>query len=273
MGPQEIYHHITDVGANKAQLKLLWRELILGILAGCYIGFGFSVSMLVAGQLSPELRARQPGLFNFFYGAFGFPMGLTTVVVTGASLFTSNVLYMSAALMERRACPLHAVRVLIMSYVANLAGSLLLGQLMIWGEVFEGREGFTIELAMKKTSHGFVPTMVKGILCNFLICTAAFMATAAQDVISKAVVIWLPVSAFLASGYEYSIANMFAIPVAMMLGADITVKQFLLRNLLPATLGNIIGGGVFVGIGHGLAVGAVEEAVVGCFARDIEEPV
>jgi hypothetical protein len=83
-------------GAAKPRNSLL-RELVLGFLAGMYIGIGFSLCMLCAGQLSAELRAAQPGLFNLMYGVFGFPLGLSMVVINGASLFTSNVAYMTAA--------------------------------------------------------------------------------------------------------------------------------------------------------------------------------
>ena len=148
MTPQDTYNHVVDVG--EAKLKHGLREAVTGVLAGCYIGFGFTLSMLTAGQLSPEVRASQPGLYNFMFGAL-FPMGVIMCVVTGASLFTSNILYMSSALIERKATLLQVACIWGLSYAANLAGSLLLGQLMIWGEVFHGRDAHVIELAVKNS--------------------------------------------------------------------------------------------------------------------------
>ncbi len=116
------------------------RFTVLAMLAGMYIGFGFSLCMLTGGQMSRELRHEQPGLFTLVYSTFGFPLGLTLVVVAGAELFTSNVAYMTAHALEAgrarwRQSALGWLRVCGASWLLNLCGSLLLVQLMVWGQV------------------------------------------------------------------------------------------------------------------------------------------
>jgi formate/nitrite transporter len=184
-------------------------------------------------------------------------------VLNGASLFTSNIAYMTTAFIERRASALSVLGIWALSWVTNFCGALLLGQLMLWGEVFHDREGFTIELALKKTHYPFGATLVKGILCNWLVCIAVWQANASQDIASKVLAIWLPISAFVAMGFEHCVANMFALPLAIRLGAPLTISHMFTANIIPATLGNIIGGAFFVATAYGLSYGAWEVAVVG----------
>lgn len=135
------------------------------------------------------------------------------------------------------------------------------------GDVFLHREAFTIELALKKTSYSFGATLTKGILCNMLVCMAVWQGNAAQDICGKLLGIWFPISAFVTSGYEHCIANMFVIPLAMRLGAPISVHTFLVKNLIPATIGNLIGGGIFVAMAFGLSFGAWEKSINAAAAR------
>lgn len=138
---------------------------------------------------------------------------------------------------------------------------MLLVGLMLGGDVFLHREAFTIELAVKKTSYSFGATLTKGILCNWLVCMAVWQGNAAQDVTGKLLGIWFPISAFVTMGFEHCIANMFVIPLGIMLGAPVTVSEFLTRNLIPATIGNVIGGAVFVATAYGLAYGSWGELI------------
>ena len=142
------------------------------------------------------------------------------------------------------------------------SGALLLGQMMIWGEVFHGREEFTIELAHKKTSYAFGTVLTRGILCNWLVCMAIWQANAAQDIGGKVLAIFLPISAFVSMGFEHCIANMYMIPLSMRLGSGITVGEFVVHNLIPSTIGNLLGGAFFVATGYGLSFGAWEKSLV-----------
>lgn len=260
LAPKEIYEHVADGGAAKANSSIL-KELVMGVMAGCFIGFGFSTCMIAAGQLSPEYRKAEPGMFNLLFGAYGFPVGLTLCVINGASLFTSNLAYMMASFIERKTTALQSIWIVLFSYFTNLCGCLLLAGLMVAGDVFLHREGFTIELAHKKISYSFGATLVKGILCNWLVCMAVWQGNAAQDITGKLLGIWFPISAFVTMGFEHSVANMFVIPLAMMLGAPITASEFIVKNLIPATIGNIIGGSFFVATSFGLSFGSWEKAI------------
>ncbi|WIA42545.1 hypothetical protein OEZ86_008527 [Tetradesmus obliquus] len=266
---------MADGGSDKTRNSVL-RESVLGILAGCFIGFGFSTCMLAAGQLSPEYRKAEPGMFNLLFGAYGFPVGLSMCVINGASLFTSNIAYMAAACIQRKASAGQGLFVLLWSYFMNLAGALLLVQFMVAGHVFYHREEFTIELALKKTSYSFGATMTKGILCNWMVCMAVWQGNAAQDITGKLLGIWFPISAFVTMGFEHCVANMFVIPLAIKLGAPISVGTFIVKNLIPSTIGNLIGGAVFVASMYGLAYGdwetAVNSAAAAAWARVTGRP-
>lgn len=252
--PKEIYEHIVEAGAAKANQSI--NSLVtLGILAGCYISFGFSLCMVAGGQMT-TIQKNDPGLFNMLYGAFGFPCGLTLCVIAGAELFTSNVMYMTAAFAERKSTFRRWLYVVVGSWIFNFFGALIVMGLFVSGEVFEGRSGFTIKLAHGKTSHPFGVTVVKGILCNWLVCLAVWQANAAKDIWGKFIGIWLPISAFVAMGFEHCIANMYVIPLSMKLGSGITAGKFIARNLVPSTIGNIIGGAFFVGTFYAAAYGS-----------------
>lgn len=252
--PKEIFEHVVEAGASKATQSL--NNLVaLGVLAGAYIGFGFALCMIAGGQMT-TIRKNDPGLFNMLYGSFGFPMGLTLCVIAGAELFTSNIAYMVLALAQGKATLRQLLYVWIGSYFANLCGALLLMQMFYAGEVFHGREDFTISLAHAKTSHPFGVTVIRGILCNWLVCLAVWQANAAKDIFGKFIGVWLPISGFVAMGFEHCIANMFMIPLSMKLGSGISVSTFIARNLVPATIGNIVGGGFFVATFYAVALGA-----------------
>ena len=290
LSPSEAFAHVATAGSDRARAGPV-REGVLGLLAGSFIGLGFSLCLAVGGQMSPELRRSEPGLFALIFGSFGFPFGLTLCVVCGASLFTSNVGYMAAAYCEGRVSALSVLRVWVYSFGCNALGALALAQMYIWGDVFGGgKAAFVLELAAKKTANPFGVTLVRGVLCNFLVVLAVWQANAAQDVAGKAVAIFLPISAFVALGFEHCVANLFGLPLALMLqrqqreggtgaaaaahsapvapGAatmptptpppppPLTLGRVVSRNLVPVTLGNALGGGLFVATAYAFAYGA-----------------
>merc|ERR1712070_240586 len=114
-----------------------------------------------------------------------------------------------------------------------------------------------VAVAAAKTSLSFKAAFVRGVLCNWLVCMAVWMASMAKDLPGKIVAIWFPISAFVALGLEHSVANMFIVPLGMMNGAAVTWKAFLMKNLLPVTLGNIIGGAVCVAAFFSYAYGSL----------------
>ncbi|WIA35447.1 hypothetical protein OEZ86_003887 [Tetradesmus obliquus] len=246
------------VGSCKLQGSLL-REAVLGLMAGVFISLGYATCMIAAGQLSPAYRAANPGIFNLLFGAFGMPMGLALCLINGASLFTSNVAYMGAAKLERKASCVRSLQLLLLSYFANIAGCLLVAQFMAAGDVFLHRKHFSVELAGKLAGSGsFRSTLVKGVLGNWLLCMAVWQATAAQDVTGKLLAVMFPVSAYVTMGLEHCIDNSFVYQLALKLGGP-PLPPFIVNNLLACTLGNVIGGGCFVAAAYSLAFGSLEK--------------
>lgn len=154
---------------------------------------------------------------------------------------------------------LELVKSLVVSWVGNLVGSLLLAWLVTVGGTL-GDGGASLAIAVSKTSEPIGVVVARAVMCNWLVCMAVYMASFARDVTGKAVAIWLPISAFVALGLEHTVANMFLIPFGMMQGADVSVAALLVNNLLPVTAGNTLGAlfGVafpfFVAFGSGCSV-------------------
>ena len=153
----------------------------------------------------------------------------------------------TAATLEGKVKKPQLFKNLALAYAGNFVGSLLLVALAFYGAVLPGAASAApIAIATKKVSLTFTQALCKGILCNWLVCMAVWCATNAQEVAGKALAIFLPISGFVALGIDHSVSNMFIIPYGMILGAAITCKEFLFKNLLPVTIGNFLGGAGFV---------------------------
>lgn len=246
LSPAEI-SEVFDSGAVAKSAMSMQRFIAFAFLGGAFIAFGGMLSVMVAGGL-PGLAHQNPGLVKFIAGAM-FPLGLVLVVIAGAGLFTSDCAVLPFAVWKKSLSLIHASKIAIAGYLANFVGALLIAWLFaLETEIFASDpwKSYIIEMALHKTHAGFWVVFVKGIFANVLVCIAVWMAFASKDVAGKVLVIWIPVMAFVALGMEHSIANMFFIPLGMMLGADVQVFGFLWNNLLPSTLGNIAGGMLFV---------------------------
>jgi len=214
------------------------------VLSGCHIGFG-AFLMLSVGGACPGLAATNPGLQKIVLGAFGLPFGLMMTLLSGAELFTGNTALVTMALMEKKANTEQLIKSWGSSYAGNFVGSLALAALVFTGGTLISG-GASVPVAVAKTSLSFPQAFARGILCNWLVCMAVYLASFSKDVAGKMVSIWFCISAFVALGLEHSVANMFIIPLGIMNGAAVTWKAFFLKNLLPVTLGNIVGGAVCV---------------------------
>jgi formate/nitrite transporter len=248
------------VGVGKVTSPWL-SVLVLGLLAGAYIGFG--------GMLATTLSF-EPGVlglsFSRFMAGVAFSLGLMLVVIAGAELFTGNNLMISSALAGQIGFGRMALRWALV-YAANFAGALLLALLYfltgLW-KLADGALGAAIvRTAYTKVNLSFLEALARGILCNWLVCLAVWMALASRQIIGKIFSIFFPIMAFIALGFEHSVANMYLIPEGLLLKAwrgisgpasfapeSLSWGRFLLRNLLPVTIGNIIGGAVFVGMSY-----------------------
>jgi len=255
--PNEIAVAIREAGRKKTQLSLD-RMFILGILAGVYIGFGAQLATTVSMDLAPKVGV---GLSNMISGGV-FSVGLMLVVLGGAELFTGNNLIWLSFL-SRRSKATAVLRNWTIVYLGNFVGSILLATLIFIGGFYTmggnalGIRALTI--ANGKVNIGFIQLIARGIVCNWLVCLAVWTATSAEDTTGKILACFFPIMAFVASGFEHSIANMFFIPIGILLkGVPNLVSQaglnleyltwtgFLTRNLIPVTIGNVIGGGFFV---------------------------
>lgn len=234
-----------------------WQKvLVMGAMAGVYLGLGGLLSSVVGGNC-PGLVASNPGLQKLLVGAFGLPTGLMLVLICGAELFTGNTAFVTAAAIEGKATASQVARSWAASYLGNLAGSVLFVAAVAASGLLVGTAACAPQaVAVAKTSLPFFTAFVRGILCNIFVCLAIWQATAATTLTGKFVGCWLPVSAFAAIGFEHSVANMFLVPLGIALGAPVTVGAFLTANLLPVTLGNMLGG-ILVALAYGFSYGAL----------------
>ena len=262
--PSDIADFTVNVGVRKTNMSVI-NQFILGILAGAFIAFGAQASNFVTHTIYDISTAK-------FIGGLIFPAGLMLVLMAGAELFTGNCL-MIMALAEKQISLTQLLRSWLVVYLGNLAGSILVAFLISWsgqlGCTAGLLGGFTIKAAVGKISLPFTQAFVLGILCNWLVCLAVWTSFGAKDGISKAVCVFFPIWLFVASGFEHSIANMYYIPAgilakcnpsyvtkALELGASQSAIDSLswcsmfTKNLLPVTLGNILGGAGFVGCAY-----------------------
>jgi formate/nitrite transporter len=241
--PAALYEGAVAAGAAKAAAPA-GKIFKLGVVAGCHIAFGAYLAISVGGAC-PGIAAANPGLQKMIFGAFGLPFGLIMTLVTGAELFTGNTALVTAAVMEGKATKKDLVKNWTFSYIGNFVGSLLLAYLAYKSGTL-GDGPTAVKIATAKCSTAFDVAFVRGILCNWLVCMAVYMASGCSTMIGKMTAVWFPISAFVALGLDHSVANMFIIPLGMLRGAEITVGQMMMKNIIPVTLGNIVGGALCV---------------------------
>jgi formate/nitrite transporter len=224
--------------------------MILSFLGGAFIAFGGLLSLLVAGNM-PSLLESNPGLVKLLFGAL-FPLGLILVALMGVELFTGNNSYMIVGVLRKEFKLSKLIRNFTWVYLFNFIGALFIAVCFgYYSDLLnDSQQSFITKIGESKTSLPFGVALLRAVACNWLVCLALWMAVRTESFSGKVLVIWFPIMAFVAMGFEHSIANMFFIPLAMLYGADISMYDFLIGNLLPVTIGNNIGGGIFVGILH-----------------------
>ncbi len=248
--PKEIAEIFSSSGVIKTNTSFT-RFAILALLGGAFIAFGGLLSVMVAGGI-PGIGAENPGLVKFVAGAL-FPVGLIMVSVAGADLFTSDCTGMILPYLQKKINVWWVFKILILSYLFNFIGTQLVAYFMAYQTGLVAHDPWMSYLhhySEGKVNQDFCKVLIKGIGANWLVCLGTWMGYAGKDVMSKSIGIWIPVMLFVTLGYEHSIANMFFIPAAIYSGADILWGDFLLHNLFPATIGNIIGGMGFVGCAY-----------------------
>lgn len=245
--PKEIVAVALDAGCTKASLPVS-RLLVQAVQAGVFIAFGGILSLII-GYGFPEIASGNPGMQKLLSGCM-FPIGLILVVVLGAELFTGNNALLMPGLMRRRFGVASVIRNWFLVYLGNFAGALLFVYVMVYSAGLTAAEpyhGAVIRMAEAKVAMTWLTVFVKGIGANWCVCLAVWLALSGHNLLEKMAGCFLPVMAFVALGYEHCIANMFFIPAGILEGANVGIGQFLIDNLVPATIGNIVGGAVFVG--------------------------
>lgn len=221
---------------------------LMAILGGAFIAFGGLLTVIVAGGM-PEVANSNPGIVRFVAGAL-FPVGLIIVSITGADLFTSNCAGVTFPLLKKEITLPKVIQLLTLSYLFNFVGAQFSAYILSANVGLFNSDpwhSYLHDYSEAKVNRDFMTIFVKGIGANWLVCLGMFIGYTAKDTIGKCIGIWIPVMMFVTMGYEHSIANMFFIPAAIYTGAGITWSDFLLTNLVPSTLGNIIGGMLLVG--------------------------
>lgn len=249
--PAETLNKASDAGIAKASSRTLPKLIMAGILAGAYIALGGVLSIII-GFGFPEVTAANPGMQRLLSGLV-FPVGLMLVVVLGADLFTGNNALLMPPLLERRIGLGKVLMNWTVIWLTNFAGCLLVAYFLVYltGLTASGPYAVAVNgIAVSKVLQSFGVVFLKGIGANWCVCLAVWLALSGKSLGEKLLACEIPVMAFVALGFEHAIANMFFIPLGMMQGAEIPVGQLLWSNLLPATLGNIVGGALFVGIVH-----------------------
>jgi len=253
LSPKEITEAALESGCRKASLPI--SKLILqSVQAGAFIALGGVVSVIV-GYGFAEITAGNPSLQRLLSGCM-FPIGLLLVVVLGAELFTGNNALLMPGLMRGDFGWRHVARNWLAVYIGNFIGAVAFAYVLVYASGLTASDPYhsaIIGVAEAKVSMPWLSVFLKGIGANWCVCLAVWLALSGHTLTEKAVGCFLPVMAFVILGYEHCIANMFFIPLGMMEGAGVTVLQFAVCNLIPATLGNIAGGAVFVGIANALA--------------------
>ena len=261
--PTEMAQKAEDVGLNKANLDF-WTLFALSVLAGAFIGLGaiFATTVSTGGAALPY------GVNRLLTG-LTFCLGLILVIVGGAELFTGNTLIIMG-FMSGKVPFIKLLRNWGIVYLGNLVGSVLTALTMFLTKQYTFASGAiglnVLNIAESKCKLGFVQAIMLGLICNALVCLAVWLTFSAGTTTDKILAIIFPISAFVAAGTEHSVANMYFIPIGLMVknfgGAaffqnigktaldfpNLTLGNFFLDNLLPVTIGNIIGGAVMVGL-------------------------
>lgn len=260
--PSEVIKSNIKSAVAKANLPLA-KMILLGMMAGAFIAFGGAASSVAAHGVADV------GLARSIAGAI-FPVGLMLVVFTGSELFTGNSL-MIMAVIDKKITLLKMIRNLVVVYFANFIGALIIDVLVFLSGQFDfsggGLGAYTIKVALAKTGIAPVTAVISGILCNILVCLAIVLAGTAKDSIGRIFGIFFPIAAFVVCGFEHCVANMFYIPAGMLAATNtayvqkaqelygITAQQCSslthfagTESLLFVTIGNIIGGVLFVGV-------------------------
>ncbi|MEK3942421.1 formate/nitrite transporter family protein [Paenibacillus sp. FSL H3-0310] len=239
----------TAVSKRDKMNESMPRYFLAALLAGAYVGIGIILIFSLGAPLAAAKSPFQPLIMGTSFG-----IALTLVVFAGSELFTGNNMFFTISTLAGRTSIWDTVKNWILVFIGNVVGAVILALLIRGTGLFSAAppEHLIFTAAAKKMSLPFSELFFRGILCNWLVCLALWMSSRAKSESAKLILIWWCLFAFIASGYEHSVANMTLLSVAVLLPnhpETITIAGWL-HNMIPVTLGNIIGGGVFVGMAY-----------------------
>lgn len=259
--PAEMAQRAEQIGVKKANSSAL-RLFALAVLAGAFISLGamFATTALAGSSALPYGVAR-------LLAGLTFSLGLILVIVGGAELFTGNTLIVMAWA-SGKVSLMALLRNWAIVYFGNFVGSVFTALMVFLSLHYTNGSGAigatALSIANTKTGVSFIPALASGILCNALVCLAVWLTFSARSTVDKISAIVFPITAFVAGGFEHSVANMYFIPMGLMIKTfdpafvtkmsatvdNITLFNFFVSNLVPVTIGNIIGGGFLVGAAY-----------------------
>lgn len=241
--PSDIAKKTVETGKSKANLTT-GKMLLLGIFAGIFIalaGVGASIGSFYGGKLA---------------GALIFPIGLAMVIIAGSELFTGNNL-MIMSWIKGEITLIKLLKNWILVFFGNFIGASLVALLVVYSGVLDPLSDSVVAAAVTKNNLGFIEALIRGVFCNFLVCIAVWMAFSAKTTAGKIIALFGPVFLFVLCSFEHSVANMFYGPAGIFMAFKngvaidgLNFLGFLWNNLLPVTIGNILGGAGIVGLGY-----------------------
>ncbi len=264
--PVEGYNIVAQSG-YKRSLQSVYKTLWLSFLGGAYIAIGGFLAVKTTSFLPNDVWG---SLNRLIFGGV-FPIGLMLILLTGAELFTGNCMSVSASWCQKQTSIKKVLESWLLSWSGNFVGGVFFAYFIAYasglttdvmtlkGVLSMPDAQKIVGIANSKVSLSFIDAFLRGILANWLVCLAVYLAALNEDLTAKVVGFWIPVAAFVALGGEHSIANMFFVPLGIFAGSDpmylslaqkpeltATWTSFAINNLVPVTLGNIVGGAVFV---------------------------
>ncbi|MBQ7838951.1 MAG: formate/nitrite transporter family protein [Lachnospiraceae bacterium] len=252
LSPAQIAETYVTVGTNKSKTPTP-KLFALAIFAGMFISIA-GASATIASAVADNASISR--LINSMI----FPAGLVMVVLAGSELFTGDCL-MIIPVLKKKITVLEFIKTLIIVYLGNFVGSLFVTALFVFGhtpDLYSGALAQTlVNTAVAKVNLSFSDAFLRGILCNVLVCIAVWITIGAPTAADKILGLYPPIFVFVLGGYEHCVANMFYIPAGIFSAAEYGIAaeglswvSFLVNNLIPVTLGNIVGGSIVVGMGY-----------------------
>ena len=265
--PKEIAQNYIAIGVAKTMNPAI-KTLVLGMLAGMFVALASTGATIVQATL---VNTQLASVGRLLSGAV-FPTGLVMVLLAGSELFTGNCLLIIPVL-QRKIKIRAMLKNWLLVYIGNFAGSLLVALITIYGGTYSlfsnTAAAYAIYTAAGKVNMSFDAALLRGVLCNVLVCIAVWVSYAAKDIAGKVAALFFPIMLFVVSGYEHCVANMYFIPAGLLASANpvyletyasstfggasldlLTWGSMITRNLVPSTIGNMIGGAVLVGMAY-----------------------